>query len=172
MNSQPKPIKMILQKLVSYIDFLRASTNEHDLHSPFVYSYTTECLYQKPHKNTVKSDMIFFKTAKYFNTDSPSIQNRELLSKLPSGFSKASPERISDSILCYFNDQWSEIVNNLNFTKDHIVILKAPYKNKEHYAAWKQLIKEKQITQSIDLFHTGVLFFRNEAVKEHFCLRY
>lgn len=46
-----------MQKVFSYIKYLIKSTNQHGIHSPFVYDLTTKCLYQKTissKKNTLK----------------------------------------------------------------------------------------------------------------------
>ena len=37
--------------LISYINFLINSTNQHGIHSPFVYDFTTKCLYKKNKNN-------------------------------------------------------------------------------------------------------------------------
>lgn len=36
--------------IISYIKFLLTSTNQHNIHSPFVYKFTTSCLYRLSHK--------------------------------------------------------------------------------------------------------------------------
>ncbi len=46
-----------MQKVFSYIKHLIKSTNQHGIHSPFVYDLTTKCFYQKTilsKKNTLK----------------------------------------------------------------------------------------------------------------------
>jgi len=35
----------MIYKIVSYLKFLRRSSNQHGVHSPFVYNLVTECLY-------------------------------------------------------------------------------------------------------------------------------
>ena len=37
--------------LISYINFLINSTNQHGIHSPFVFDFTTKCLYKKNKNN-------------------------------------------------------------------------------------------------------------------------
>ncbi len=45
-------IKALFSIYSSYIKFLIKSTNQHGIHSPFVYNFVTKCLYKKiPHKN-------------------------------------------------------------------------------------------------------------------------
>jgi predicted O-methyltransferase YrrM len=39
----------MIYQIVSYLKFLRRSTNQHGVHSPFVYELVTECFYDKSH---------------------------------------------------------------------------------------------------------------------------
>jgi len=43
-------------KIKSYLFFLLNSTNQHGVHSPFVYNFVTKCLYKKP--TTLKVDQV------------------------------------------------------------------------------------------------------------------
>ena len=36
-----------MYQVISYIKFLLRSTNQHGVHSPFVYNFVTKCLYDK-----------------------------------------------------------------------------------------------------------------------------
>ena len=38
-------------QIIAYIKFLLKSTNEHGVHSPFVYNFITKCLYDKKKYN-------------------------------------------------------------------------------------------------------------------------
>jgi len=57
-------IKLLLYSILSYFKFLIRSKNQHGIHSPFVYDFTTKCLYKK-NKN-FKSQ---FKNIKEFKKD-------------------------------------------------------------------------------------------------------
>ena len=65
----------MLYTLKSYIKFILKSTNEHGVHSPFVYSLLTKCIYNKQHKDTKKhliskkKQIIPYKIASYFKSN-------------------------------------------------------------------------------------------------------
>lgn len=64
--------------------------------------------------------------------------------------------------------------SNLPFKKlhnDSMILLGNLRHTKSEWSIWKKLIKNDQITVSIDFYHCGVLFMRKEQVKEHFVLR-
>ena len=48
----------MINQFKSYISFLIASTNQHGVHSPFVYDLITKCFYSNQKKYTVQSDKI------------------------------------------------------------------------------------------------------------------
>jgi len=46
----------VLNQIKSYFEFIRRSTNQHDVHSPFVYHLVTKCFYSKDKKFSSKID--------------------------------------------------------------------------------------------------------------------
>ena len=56
-------------KLKSYIKFILKSTNQHGVHSPFVFNYVTKCLYSKQKKHFNKSINVLLKSIDHFNFD-------------------------------------------------------------------------------------------------------
>lgn len=56
--------------------------------------------------------------------------------------------------------------------KDSILILDDIHWSKGMHEAWEQVIAHPKVKVSIDLFQVGLVFFREEQVKEHFVLRY
>ena len=57
-----------MYQLISYIKFLVSATNQHGVHSPFVYDFVTKCLYDKKkyevyskfkyYRNTLKTSKV------------------------------------------------------------------------------------------------------------------
>jgi len=45
-----------MYKILAYLKFLKASKNKHGVHSPFVYKFVTECIYDK--KNHLEYNLI------------------------------------------------------------------------------------------------------------------
>ena len=48
------PIDYIVYQVIAYIKFLLKSTNQHGVHSPFVFDFVTKCLYDKTEHNAYK----------------------------------------------------------------------------------------------------------------------
>lgn len=68
--------------------------------------------------------------------------------------------------LNYFNQCLLKAHNDSIFVFDDI------YWSKEMKEAWQEIKQNSRVTVSIDLFFTGIIFFRKEQVKEHFIIRF
>lgn len=72
----------------------------------------------------------------------------------------------SNALLAYYD------LLKKRFTSQTIVIIDDIYWSKDMYNGWTKLIAMPEVTQSVDCFQFGVLFFRNEFLnKEHHILR-
>jgi len=66
----------------------------------------------------------------------------------------------------YFEQCLVKAVNNSCFIFDDI------HWSDEMQNAWNYIIKNKNVTMSIDLFHMGIIFFRKELSKQNFVIRF
>jgi len=57
-------------------------------------------------------------------------------------------------------------------SNDSVVIIPHIHASKTSISKWESLLKEKQISVSMDLFFIGLLFFRKESTKQAFQLRF
>jgi len=158
---------------LNYLKFLLSATNQHGVHSPFVYAFVTKGIYAKQKYSVQKSLNILMKIVSYFGITEMNMQheNKVLSELIAKHFPKIKPSKnttafiyfsaIDDSLLKFLAQK-----NSLH--NDSIVYIDAIYQNKK---AWEDLILMEKITVSIDLFYGGVLFFRREQVKEHFKIR-
>ena len=157
----------------SYLKFLLKSTNQHGVHSPFVYNFVTKGLYKKELKVTnfgnyselknlsKKEQKILSKIVNYFKIDSIYFDLKELSKTLDNDFN-----------LIYFSDL--KKINTFNLTKlnsNNFIIVNGIYKKKENHYNWLKIIKKQEVKVSIDLFNFGIIFFRREQAKEHFSIR-
>lgn len=55
--------------------------------------------------------------------------------------------------------------------QDSLVIIDDIHWSKSMTAAWNKIIKDPQVTVSIDTYFWGLIFFRKEQAKEHFTVR-
>lgn len=160
-------------RLFSYFKFLLKSSNQHGVHSPFVYNFVTKGLYKKANKNiniddfselknlTRKEQKVLSKIMKYFNFD------KIHLNPTPLSITSNKP-----NINLILNDLENfKIKNPTSYNTRNLIIFKGIYKNKKTKLKWLEIIKNKEATVTIDLFYFGLIFFRKEQAKEHFRIR-
>lgn len=172
----PKPMgrSHMLFRLASYLKFLLCSTDQHGLHSPFVYSYATQCLYTKKMHGDKTVDVLlgsigFFKVETlHFSGDGP-------LKKTVEGhYPHLQFDRYPLDL--FFTDrlevpEFHSLLSMGRLHNDSMVLVDNIHGNPENQRTWNALTALPQIRVSIDLFHCGALFIRREQEKEHFFIR-
>lgn len=159
--------------LISRFLFLLKSTDQHGVHSPFVFDFVTKGLYQKRRINSLFSDffanekltkkeqIILQKTGAYFNIQTIHTSIKELENNLNKPYNLLYISNIN-----LFN------INKLVIdTSKIIVIFHNIHANQQNHQKWESNCKNKEVSVSIDLFYFGLLFFRKAQAKEHFKIR-
>lgn len=257
----------MLFQIKSYLQFLQKSTNEHGVHSPFVYKLVTECFYDKKQyksysilknirNNLLKNDntiliqdfgagsknldnnqrkiaaiaknagiskkraQLLYRATKYFNyenileigtslgigTSALSLGNQNAKITTLEGchetakiaknqfkkfelkninvqigeFSKILPKVLEGKKydLIYFDgnhqkqptiEYFEQCLQHIH--NDSVFIFDDIYWSKGMQEAWKYILKHPKVTVSIDTFHWGFVFFRQEQPKQHFTIR-
>lgn len=162
-------------RFISYLIFLAKSTNQHGVHSPFVYQYVTKCLYSKKKLHKNKSINVLLKTIGYFGFQNVSIKNTpEVKELVKQNFPHIQFEENTVDLL------YVDKIDMLLFQKicyegklhnDGLILIGSMYKNKGTLDQWKHLIALPEITVSIDMYYCGLISIRREQVKEHFTIR-
>jgi len=162
-------------RFISYLIFLAKSTNQHGVHSPFVYQYVTKCLYSKKKLHKNKSINVLLKTIGYFGFQNVSIKNTpEVKELVKQNFPHIQFEENTVDLL------YVDKIDMLLFQKicyegklhnDSLILIGSMYKNKGTLDQWKHLIALPEITVSIDMYYCGLISIRREQVKEHFTIR-
>jgi len=162
-------------KSLAYLKFLLKSTNEHGLHSPFVFKYVTECLYVKPRLSKIKTQDILLRTLTFFQSKEFLLfESNDLQKMIGSTFSYKFTKHTPFDFAYYEHPDYSKvlyIIENDKIRNNGIVFLNAIHQNIENQNIWKKLIALKKVTVSVDLFYCGVIFIRKEQQKEHFFIR-
>jgi len=167
----------MLYRPISYLGFLFSSTDQHGVHSPFVYNYVNKCLYQKELSQGSKVKDILLKSMRYFSSknvlfDGMDVEVQEMIKKkIPS----LKPNRVPYDLI--YIDKLNErnvstyIIGNKNIHNDTVVFINNIHKNNNLEMQWGILKNNEKIRVTIDLFYCGLIFFRKEQAKEHFKIR-
>lgn len=162
-------------KLKSYLKFLLKSTNQHGVHSPFIFNYLTQCLYTKPKLSKEKTYDVLFKSIPYFKAKHISIQGNSQLKNLVFGKHPDSLENDSLIDILYFesplNQNPNEVFSNFQLHNDSLVLFNNIYESRDARVNWLKFTRSELVTVSMDVFHCGLIFIRKEQVKQHFTIR-
>ena len=161
-------------RFVSYLKFLAKSTNQHGVHSPFVFSYVTQCLYSKKRLHKNKSINVLLKTISYFNFDSISVNNKSIRELVKQNFPEVQFDKNTVDLL-FINElsaySFEKILSEGKLHNDSLILIDSIYANQQNLEQWNQLIALPKITVSIDMYYCGLISIRREQVKEHFRIR-
>lgn len=185
-------------RIISYLKFLAKSTNQHGVHSPFVYNMVTLCFYDKKKKKSdpalrsilkkTKKHYLNIKTARLLNSIVsylnytkgfvPNVISKEVIAIL----NKNNPITISNTI--QKSETYDIIYTDLNYQKideilqlftlthnDSLLIINNIYNSSENLNSWKTIITNSNARVTINTYSLGFIFFRKEQVKEHFVIR-
>ena len=172
--------------LFSYLQFLLKSTNQHGVHSPFVYSFVTKCLYNNQltpkkdlrYSSTTLSNLqmrLLLKIIRYFSaypilTDDTSIEN---LSNIDTCccISTSNSQDTFDLIFVNHPPANADLRDYLPLLhNDSILVINNIYQ-KEKEPLWQQLIADERVTAYVDVYVQGYVFVRKEQGKESFYIR-
>lgn len=172
--------------LFSYLQFLLKSTNQHGIHSPFVYNFVTKCLYNKQlipkkelkHSSATLSNLqvrLLLKIIRYFSayhifTDDTSIKN---LSNIDTCccISTLSSRDTFDLIFVNHPPANTDLRDYLTLLHNDSILVINSIHQKEKEPLWQQLIADERITAYVDVYVQGYVFVRKEQGKEGFYIR-
>lgn len=189
----------MLFRIKSYLYFLWKSTNQHGVHSPFVFNLVTKCFYDRKKRASDASITSIYKN----NPVEISLKNTKLLNRLieylnyekvliaenSSNFIEQILS-IDNSTTIYYSaedlDQFDFIYLDINqfkkhsklldilFSKAHndsLLLINSIHTSEENQTIWQQLRNHSKAKVSIDTYDFGFIFFRKEQEKEHFVIR-
>lgn len=158
----------------SYLRFLLSATNQHGVHSPFVYRFVTKGLYRKGNKKLTVTENVLAKSISYFSfkkiglvTDSNSLKIN-----LNSIFEDLNYKMVSFDIV-YANKSTKPFstISKEYLHNETMLLIEGIHQSKESTNNWNTLKEQEQVRVTIDLYHCGIVFFRQEQAKEHFKIR-
>lgn len=163
-----------MYRLKAHINHLLTATNQHGVHSPFVYSYVTQCLYTKPGFGGAKTVAVLLKTIAFFKIQTIEITpgNVDIEKRIRKEFNlNVGLKKCYD--LIYIDGPSSMELSDYEHRvhNDSMLLINNIHATKDATESWNSLKQNAKVTVSIDLFHCGLLFFRKEQAKEHFKIR-
>ncbi len=187
-----------MKNLWLYLVFWWRSTNQHGIHSPFVFALVTKCFYAKKKYKTYNklcAKTTDFKKAKflcrfvdYFNFDTiyhPEFLSENFkiaLSSNPNSVVKTYSGKIpkitnfKQKQLIYFkslpldnSEEFQQLMKQCS--NDSILFIEDIRQSSTQFQYWKQLKSNPLVRVSIDTYWFGILCFRKEQNKEHFTIR-
>ena len=161
-------------RFLSRIKFLLSATNQHGVHSPFVYDFVTKGLYRKGNKAFTVTENVLIKSISYFSFKKIGIlkASNHIKVQLDSVFENLQYNSLPYDII--YTNVKNKPFKNMDTTYIHngtMLIITEIYGSKETLELWKEIQKLKEVRVTIDLYHCGLVFFRREQVKEHFKIR-
>ncbi|EAR00116.1 hypothetical protein FB2170_00580 [Maribacter sp. HTCC2170] len=166
----------MLYKIFSYLKFIFTATNQHGVHSPFIYNFVTKCLYKKSKFKHPKTFRVLLESCSYFNVKKISIipKNMHVQSLIKNTYPQIDfNEQPYDIIYMDLPNtkMFNGILKNRLYHNNSMLLVKNIYQSKDSSQSWELIKSNVEITASIDMFHCGALFFRQEQTKEHFKIR-
>lgn len=161
-------------RLISFLKFYFSATNQHGVHSPFVYDYVTKCLYKKKKIRLPVTQNILVKSILYFDYRRIQFLGKDInfeknirLNCPEISLTTTSPDVVFGTIEKFTTSKFdiTQLKNN------GMLVIEGTHRSRENLANWENLKTHDHVRVSIDLFYCGVIFFRKEQVKEHFKIR-
>lgn len=166
---------------MNYFRFLLKSTNQHGVHSPFVFNYLTKGIYQRKkylNKRLGKTDLFLLKTLDYFQPSSICfLENTDAVKKLvrDSDFNKVidKQQHLYDLVVADAKSVTPEKLESFLrfFHNDSIGIIDKRNKNFCSTSLDTLLENHADITLVLNFYWFSLICIRKEQLKENFFLR-
>ncbi|WP_438710016.1 hypothetical protein ACSTS3_11715 [Aquimarina muelleri] len=179
----------------AYLKFFLKSTNQHGVHSPFVYDLVTKCFYKRrkrkeyvslrqiynsKNKVSYSTAKLLYKTITYFAIKKALIlqdssQSISTILSLNNSITIATtPNGVFDMIYADIDalEKSSTLENLFSYMhNDTVLIFNSIYNNITNITLWEEIKQHPKVTVTIDVFRLGFVFIRKEQAKENFSIR-
>ncbi|MEK6493072.1 hypothetical protein [Myroides odoratimimus] len=161
-----------MTKKENYFRYWWKSSNEHGVHSPFIFNLLTKGLYPKDSRwrGMAKKDAFMLRMLSYYQPQSLAVHG-------VFSVEVACAESLNESSdvvdMIYMSS-----VNDVNITKlrtrmhnDSVLVIDRREGREDVEALWKQIVLDEGFSATVDFYYYGVAFVRSEQLKQHFILR-
>lgn len=143
-----------------------------------MYNYVTKCLYRSsPSYPHAKSIQVLLKSIAYFDIKELRLpcDDGNLKLQVKSRFSNIHFEGHPYDIL-YFSKSETEKALGMLSKDDYVhnqslLLLEGIHEDTKSEEQWNRIITHKKARVTVDMYHCGAIFLRNEQAKEHFKIR-
>lgn len=160
--------------MFSYLQFLVKSTNQHGVHSPFVYNYITKGLYQqkKDFALSYKTNQWLLQSIQYFKPNAVYISDKMLLDNIKQTSTEITVElQTADIILDrYTVENHTRILQTIKSMSNYQLLLIATYNYPKAFI--NELRQNPDITLVVDFYYGCLISKRTEQPKQNFFIRY
>lgn len=164
-------------RIADYLKFKLQATNQHGIHSPFVFNYLTRCLYAGKRQHPYKTFDVLLKSISYFGTERLGLvpDDPDLKAMIQAAFPHIRcHERPAD--LLYLHAPDPELLlaaSGINpaIHNHTLCIVDQIHSSREALRNWERVKALEEVRVTIDGYHCGMVFFRKEQAKEHFKIR-
>ncbi len=164
-------------QFLRHLKFFLSATDQHGVHSPFIYNYLTKCLYAKPDYCQEKSWNILLKSIAYFGANRIGILDgtEKLQKKIQDEFPAIQWDKGSYDILFMPPFEAYKVIRSISLENEihnnTLLLIDNIHSNRNNLSLWTTLKKHPKVTVTVDLFYCGAVFFRKEQAEEHFKIR-
>lgn len=161
--------------MFSYFRFLLKSSNQHGVHSPFVYNYITKGLYepQKDFHNSNKTNKWLLQSIQYFQPTKICFLDEGISVVARKVYTNKSVDINSADLVIelYSKENENRILQTLAKMNNTQLLLIAVYK-KYPEAFFNDLRKNPDVIVMIDFYRGCLISKRTEQLKQNFFIRY
>jgi len=158
----------------SYLQFLVKSTNQHGVHSPFVYNYITKGLYQqkKDFALSHKTNQWLLQSIQYFKPKAIYFSDKTLLDSIKQTSIEITVElKTADLILNQYTvENHTRILQTIKSMSNSQLLLIAIYNYPKAFI--NELRQNPDITLVVDFYYGCLISKRTEQPKQNFYIRY
>lgn len=170
-----------MRRFLEYMRFWWASSNQHGVHSPFVYNWVTKGLYKKEDqwKHKAKQEVFLERLVAYFephklSTDVSDWQTERGLQSLEALQPLLESIPHADVVYCNHSSKMTgeEVLPLLDLMHNEaFLVVDLRQSTPELRRLWAVCKNAESATVTIDFYYFGLVFVRREQLKEHFTIR-